>query len=38
MVPEFEYSTNWLWFLFLAMAVIIPFIVVLFDDGKIHNK
>lgn len=38
MVPEYDYSLNWLWFLFLGMAVIIPFIVVYFDDGTVHKK
>jgi hypothetical protein len=38
MVPQFEYSTDWLWIIFLGMAIIIPFIVVLMDDGKVHNK
>jgi formate-dependent nitrite reductase membrane component NrfD len=38
MVPQFEYSTDWLWIIFLGMAVIIPFVVVFFDDDKVHNK
>lgn len=37
-IPAYDYSQSWLFWIFLANVIIIPGLVILFDDGKIHDS
>jgi formate-dependent nitrite reductase membrane component NrfD len=38
MAQVYDYSSTWLWVIFIGMAIVIPGLVILFDDPKVHNK
>ncbi len=38
MSSQYEFSDQILMLLFIGMAIVIPGIVMLFDDSKIHNR
>ncbi len=38
MAAPYEFSDQVLWLVYLGIALVIPSIVMLFDDGKVHNR